>query len=85
MTMTNKAKFNRVEDYYITAVKFFALPPMARYIIGTTFLIAKWEEFVLNEDEISDMIFLRVIEKKLYPEFRQIVRNYRSIDVFTSK
>lgn len=76
---------NRVKDYYETAVKFLSLPPMARYIIGTTFFLAKWEEFVLNEDEISDMIFQRVVEKKLYPQFRDIVRNYRSADALTNK
>lgn len=74
---------NRVEHYYDTAVKFLALPPMARYIIGTTFYLAKWEEFVLNEDDISVMIFQRVIEKKCYKEFSEIVRNYRPANDFT--
>lgn len=71
---------NRVEDFYETAVKFLALPPMARYIIGTSFFAAQWEEFTLNEDEITDKIFQRVIEKKQYKAFREVVRNYKAND-----
>lgn len=76
---------NRVKDYYMTAVKFFSLPPMARYIIGTTFYIVKWEEFVLNEDDVSDIIFARAIEKNRFKEFREIIMNYRSPDGINRK
>ena len=42
---------NRVKDYYEVAVKFLSLPPMARYVIGTTIALMKYEEFILNEEE----------------------------------
>ena len=69
---------NRVKTLYEVAVKYFSLPPMARYVIGTQFLIAKWEEFVLNEDEMSDKIFLKAIDKKVYTEFCQVIKDYKS-------
>lgn len=76
---------NRVKDYYETAVKFLSLPPMAQYIIGTSFHIMKWEEFLLNQDEISAMIFKRVLEKNHYIEFKQVVFNYRTFGDDTNK
>jgi|HubBroStandDraft_5_1064220.scaffolds.fasta_scaffold906271_2 hypothetical protein len=71
---------NRVQDYYETAVKFLALPPMARFVIATSFALVQYEEFILNEEEMSDMIFLRVIEKNKYDDFRFIVMNHRLIN-----
>lgn len=78
--MQKQTPFNRVESYYETAVKFLALPPMARYVIGTSFALVKYEEFILNEDGISDMIFARMIENNKYREFRFIVMNHRSLN-----
>jgi len=69
---------NRVKDLYEIIVKYYSIPPMARYIISTNFLMTRWEDFILNEDEMSDKIFQRAIEKKVFPEFSQIVRNYKS-------
>lgn len=68
---------NRVKEYYETAVRFLALPPMAQYIIGTSFHLMKYEEFMLNQDSIPDIIFMRVVEKKRYAEFRDLVVNYK--------
>lgn len=68
---------NRVKDYYETAVKFLALDPMAQYIIGTSFHLMQYEEYILNYDELSDIIFQRVIEKNMYEEFRTQVMNYK--------
>ena len=76
---------NRVKAYYETAVKFLALPPMARYVIGTSFALVKYEEYILNEDGISDMIFSRAIEKNKYREFHNIVSNYRSLNGINTK
>lgn len=56
-----------------------SLPPMAQYIIGTTYHVAKWEEFQLNQDMIVDMIFMRVIEKNLYKDFKASVFNYKVV------
>jgi len=71
---------NRVKDFYETIVKFYALPPMARYVLGTSIALMKYEEFILNEDEMSDMIFVRAIEKNKYDELKFIVMNHRSIN-----
>jgi hypothetical protein len=68
---------NRVKDYYETIVKFKSLNSMAQYIISTSFCIIKYEEFVLNDYDISDTVFERVIEKKLFKEFRSVVYNYK--------
>lgn len=70
-------KINRVQELYEVATKFYSLPPMARYIIGTTLLIVEWNEFMANEDKVSDLIFLRAIQKKKYRDFREIVKNYK--------
>ena len=40
---------------------------------------------MLNEEDVSDIIFSRAIEKKCYVDFRTTVMNYRSQNVFTNK
>lgn len=69
---------NRVKDYYETAVLYLKLPDMARYVIGTQFHVMNFQDFVLNQDEISDIVFKRAIEKGFYTEFRSLVRNHKS-------
>ena len=67
---------NRIHDLYELAVRFNALPSMVKYVIGSTFRITKYEDFVLNEDEISDSIFEHAV-KKHYKEFRTKIRDYK--------
>jgi hypothetical protein len=72
-------EFNRVKDFYTTIIAFYALSPMARYVIGTSFALIKYEEYILNPDTFDDIIFERVISKNRYREFRHIVQNHRSL------
>lgn len=68
---------NRIKDYYETAILYWKLPDMARFIINIQFHPVGFKEFLLNEEEISVKLFKQVLEKRQYREFNARIRKYK--------
>lgn len=63
---------NRVKVYHELALMFLGLTSWARLIIGTHFSVIDMNEYWLDEDKGSMLIFSRAV-KKNYPEFKKLV------------
>lgn len=80
--MITPVAINRVKDIYEIIIKFYALPVMARHVIGSQYINAPWEQFVLHPEDMSDKVILRVFETKDFVEFSNIVKAYQTNEFY---
>jgi hypothetical protein len=69
---------NRVSELYDLAVKFFALPEMAGYVIGTHFNCSSELLLHMDVEETALLLFRRIIERDEFEEFKRLVNNYQT-------
>lgn len=67
---------NRIKEFYDTAVKFMAISNAGQFWIAGHFKVLSIEEYCLPPDEMAVKVFIKVIEKELYSDFKQLVGNY---------
>ena len=69
---------NRVEEYYNVACEYLSLSISGRYLVATHFhLIGDRTLAYADGCEMDRLVFMGVAKKKIFPEFKKLVRAYK--------
>ena len=70
---------NRVEAYYEVACEYLSLSISGRYLVATHFnLLPDRVLAYADGDEMDRMVFVAVAQRKIFPEFKKMVRAYKA-------
>lgn len=71
---------NRVKEYYDVACQYLAISISGRWLIATHFNLVGNGILASNGDALDRAVFTAVAKKKIFPEFKKFVTQYRKIE-----